>query len=217
MVFSAGLRVVLGAISVFLLAIVWLTAALGVTSAGSNLAPTFIYVVFWLGLVPLTVVFGNVWSVLNPWKAAAAGVAWACRRLGWDYRPPLEYPEGLGRLPAAVLLLCFATLELAYSNPSSPRVLATAVAIYSMITWAGMAVFGRNGWLEGGEAFTSYFGLLARVAPFAVEDGRAVVRWPLTGLGREARRPGTIAFLAVMLGSVFFDGFSRTSIWVNRY
>ena len=45
MVFSAGLRVVLGAISVFLLAIVWLTAALGVTSAGSNLAPTFIYVV----------------------------------------------------------------------------------------------------------------------------------------------------------------------------
>lgn len=216
-VFSTGLRVALGAVSVFLLGLVWATAAFGARFAGANLAPTFVYVVFWLGLVPLTVLFGNVWSVLNPWKAAAAGVAWTAGRLGAGYRPPFEYRARYGRRPAAVLLLCFATLELAYSDPSSPRVLAEAILIYSAITWLGMAAFGREDWLEGGEAFTSYFALLARVAPFAVEEGRAVVHWPLTGLGRAARRPGTIAFLAVMLGSVFFDGFSRTSIWTNRF
>src|SRR5262249_49857996 len=35
------------------------------------------------------------------------------------------------------------------------------------------------------------------------------------GLSLEPRRPGTIALLAVMLGSVAFDGFSRTSVWQN--
>ena len=216
-VFSKALRVVLGAISALLLGLVWATAAFGTTSAASNLAPTFVYVVFWLGLVPLTVVFGNVWSAVNPWKAVGAAAGWAWRRLGLRHRPPLGYPEGLGRFPAALLLLCFTTLELAYSDPASPRALALAIGLYSVITWTGMALFGRSEWLEGGEAFTSYFGLLARVAPFAVEEGRAVVRWPLTGLSLAARRPGTIAFLSVMLGSVFFDGFSRTSIWQNRF
>jgi hypothetical protein len=216
-VLSPGLRVVLGALSVFLLAVVWLSAAIGTTSAGSNLAPTFVYVVFWLGLVPLTVVFGNVWSVLNPWKAAADGTAWVSERLGFVHRPPFDYPERLGRWPAAVLLLCFATLELAYSDPSSPRALAGAILLYSAITWLGMLSFGRVAWLENGEAFTSYFGMLARIAPFAAVEGRVVLRWPLTGLARQARRPGTIAFLSVMLGSVFFDGFSRTSLWQNRF
>jgi hypothetical protein len=215
--FSPALRIVLGAVSVFLFGLVWLAAAIGTTSGATNLAPTFIYVVFWLGLVPLSIVFGNVWSVLNPWKAVADGVAWAWDRLGLSYSPPFEYPARWGRWPAAILLLCFATLELAYVDPSNPRSLALAIFIYSWITWVGMATVGRRDWLENGEAFTSYFGLLARVSPLAREEGRLVVRWPCSGLSLEPRRPGTIAFLSVMLGSVAFDGFSRTQIWQDRY
>ena len=210
------LRTVLGGISVGLFAIVFWAAAFGEDSVAVNLAPTFVYVVFWLGLVPVQVLFGNVWSVLNPWKAAADGVAWLWQRAGQEWEPAFRYPERLGRWPATVLLFLWAMLELAYPNASSPRTLAVAIAIYSWVTWIGMAAFGRRDWLAYGEAFAVYFGLLARIAPFAVRDGQVVVRAPVVGLAHRGEPPGTVAFVATMLGSVAFDGFSRTVWWQEQ-
>ena len=209
-------RVALGLVSVGLLVLVFATAAFGEDSVAVNLAPTFVWVVFWLGLVPITALFGNVWSVLSPWRAAANGVAWTTGRLGLSWQAPLRYPDRLGRWPAAVLLLTFVSLELCYPDPARPRMLAIAIAIYSWITWLGMATFGREQWTQNGEAFASYFGFLARIAPFAKRDGKIVIRWPFVGLVQGDERPGTVAFLAVMLGSVAFDGFSRTTWWQNR-
>jgi hypothetical protein len=201
------------ALSFAFLVLVFLAALIGKESAAQNIAPTFIYVVFWLGLVLLVVLLGNVWRVLNPWRAAADFVAWAWRS---EWTAPFHYPERLGRWPAAVLLFCFATIELAYKDPSSPSALALAIGIYSWITWMGALAFGRDAWFANGEAFTSYFGLYARLAPLAVRDGRIVARVPLKGLARPIRRPGTVAFVSVMLGTVLFDGFSRTTWFLNR-
>ena len=217
---SPVLRAVVGAISVGLLVLVLATGAFGEYSSATNLAPTFVYVVFWLGLVPVVVLFGNVWNVLSPWKAAADGAAWLGDRLGISFPAATTYPERLGHWPAAVGLFAFAALELCYPNSASPRAVALAVAIYSWLTWVGMATFGREAWHRNGEAFNVYFGLIGRIAPFAVteRDGRrtVVVRPPLTGLAGAARVPGTVAFLCVMLGSVAFDGFSRTTWWIDR-
>lgn len=215
-----GWRIVLGAISVGLLAVIWLAALVGRPDAGDNLAPTFVYVLFWLGLVPLVVVFGNLWSVLSPWRAAADAVAWAWGKTGRGWEPAAVYPERLGRWPAAGLLLAFATLELAYPRAAEPRTLALAIVVYSWITWAGMLLFGRRTWTENGEAFHVYFGLFALMAPFYVQerDVRRVVavRPPFAGLTARQDIPGTVAFVAVMLGSVAFDGFSRTTWWQDR-
>ena len=233
-------RFALGAVSVGLLVLVFAAALLGEDSVAVNLAPTFVYVVFWLGLVPVVVLLGNVWSVLSPWRAAADAVAWLWARSGQEWRPA-AYPERLGRWPAAVLLFAFATLELAYPDASSPRALALAIALYSWITWLGMLTFGRAVWNANGEAFAVYFGLLARLSPFDVrrdetnplgQNGhvrgtvpetrppwpraRVVARLPLSGLASQDARPGTVAFVAVMLGSVAFDGFSRTNWWQAR-
>jgi len=41
----------------------------------------------------VSAVFGNVWSVLSPWKAAAEGVGWLAGRK----QPPFAYPDWLGR------------------------------------------------------------------------------------------------------------------------
>ena len=210
------LRGALGALGLSLFVVVFMAALVGERSVGTNLAPTFVWVVFWLGLVPLTVLFGNVWAWLNPWRAAADVVAWTWDRAGLAWDPPFAYPERLGRWPAAFLLLAFTALELAYTDPSDPRILALAIAIYSWVTWVGIAAFGRDAWLPNGEAFTVYFGLLARLAPVAVRDGRLGLRSPLDRVARVPEPPGTVAFLAVMLGSVAFDGFSRTSWWQDR-
>jgi hypothetical protein len=193
----------------------------GVPDAGANLAPTFVWVIFWVGLVPVVVVFGNLWALLSPWRAAADAVAWIWQKLGRDWQPAAVYPERLGRWPAAALLLVFAALELAYPRSAEPRTLALAIVIYSWITWAGMLLFGRRTWLENGEAFNVYFGLLALLSPFAVRDddeGRrvVVVRPPIAGLAAPQTAAGTVAFVSVMLGSVAFDGFSRTRWWQDR-
>jgi hypothetical protein len=210
------LRVLLGLVSVGLLALVFSAAMVGENIVSANIAPTFIWVLFWLGLVPLVVVLGNIWSVVNPWRAVADAVAWLWRSAGLGWATPFRYPEQLGRIPAAVLLFAFASLELAYPDSSSPRALGVAIAIYSWITWLGMLAVGRRAWLENGEAFNVYFGLLARLSPFAVSDGRIVARPPVSGLAGREERPGTVAFVAVMLGSVAFDGFSRTTWWQDR-
>jgi hypothetical protein len=212
---STALRLVVGAFSAGLLALVFLTAVIGEPSSAQNLAPTFIYVVFWLGLVVLQVVFGNVWRVLNPWLAIADAVAWLWRRVGQDWTPPLDYSRQLGVWPAAFFLGCFATLELAYQEPASPRALALAIALYSYAMWFGMAAYGRRAWDDHGNGFTVYFGLLARIAPFGKHDGRLVLRMPFSGLAGAERTPGMLAFVAVMLGSVGFDGLSRAPFWQN--
>ena len=198
-----------------MLVLVFLTALIGEPSSAQNLAPTFVYIVFWLGIPLLQVLFGNVWSVLNPWLAIGNGFAWLWRLLGQEWTPPLDYPRRLGVWPGAVALALFAALELTYAEPASPRALALAVALYSYAMWFGMAAFGRRTWDENGNGFTVYFGLLARIAPFGEHDGRLVLRMPLSGLAGAERTPGMLAFVAVMLGSVGFDGLSRAPFWQN--
>jgi hypothetical protein len=210
---SPILHGILGAVSAGLLVLVFLTALIGEPSSAENLSPTFIYVIFWLGLVPLQVLFGNIWRVLNPWLAIANGVEWIWRKLGQNWTPPLAYPERLGIWPAAFLLLCFAALELCYADPASPRALAVAIALYSYVMWFGMAAYGRRDWDARGNGFTVYFGLLARLAPFGEHEGRLVWRTPFSGLSGHETVPGMLAFVAVMLGSVGFDGLSRAPFW----
>jgi hypothetical protein len=220
-VLSPITHALLGALGFALLVLVWVSAVFGTDVSSRNLAPTFIYIAFWLGLVPVTVLFGDVFRALNPWLAAANGTAWIRRELGWREGRPIPYPRWLGRWPAAILLFCFSALELAWVEPSNPRHMGIAVTIYSVVTWIGMAAFGRQTWVDNGEAFSVYFSLLARIAPFAVRerDGRreAIFRAPLSGLGGREDHPGTFAFVVVMLGSVAFDGFSRTTFWQDRY
>lgn len=213
---STALRVVVQAGSVGLLLLTLWAGLLGTSLPLENFAPTFVYVIFWLGMPLLSVLLGNVWRVLSPWRAIADLAVWLLERGGREARPVYDYPERLGRHPAAVALLAFVALELAHPRPADPRVLGVAIALYSYWALAGMAVYGRESWTRNGEGFAAAFELLARIAPFAKREGRFVVRWPLTGLGGYDRVPGTLAVIAVLLGSTSFDGFSRTTVWQDR-
>ena len=206
-------RIVAQVVSVLLFLLVWLSAVFGDTDPFRNLAPTWIYVIFWLGLPALSVVFGYVWRGLSPWRAIADAFVWVRETGGREARPLAEYPARLGRWPAAVALLAFVAMELAYSDPASPRALAFAIALYSYVALFGMAAFGRDTWEASGEGFAVMYRYLTRIAPLHVEDGGIRLRWPLTGLVGAERVPGSVAFVAVMLGSVLFDGYSRTTTW----
>ena len=209
------LRVIAQLVSVALFLLVWASALFGDTDPFRNLAPTWVYVIFWLGVPLLSVLFGNVWRGLSPWRAMADGFVWLRERSGADVRPLAAYPERIGRWPGAVLLFAFVALELAYADPASPRSLAFAIALYTYLALFGMAAFGRDRWDQSGECFAVLFGLFARIAPIHAVEGRLRLRWPITGLVGAESVPGSGAFIAVMLGSVLFDGYSRSTRWQN--
>ena len=213
---SRPLRIVVQSISVALFVVTLASALFGTTNELENFAPTFVYVIFWLGVPLLSVLFGNVWRALSPWRAIADAAVWVLELSGRTARPVLESSGRWGRYPAACALFAFVALELANARPAYPRTLAIATALYSYWALAGMAVYGREAWTQRGEGFAVAFGLLARIAPLAVRDGRLVLRWPFTGLAGPDKVAGTLLLIAVMLGSTSFDGFSRTTTWQNR-
>lgn len=118
---STALRVLLGALSFALFAFVLVAAAIGDTSPDDNVAPRFVFVYFWLGVPALSALFGNVWSVLSPWRAAADAAAWVSERAQFRWEAPFADPQRWGRWPGAGLLLGFAALELAYWDNTNPR------------------------------------------------------------------------------------------------
>jgi hypothetical protein len=186
----------------------------GVQSPQDNFAPTFVYVVFWVGLVLLSIGFGDVFRAFNPWRAIGRGAGFVTRRVR-RMQPPLRYPGWLGRWPAAAGLLGFAWLELAYSKGDDPSTLAVAVLVYTAITLVAMACFGTEAWISRGEAFSVYFNLLSRISPLTLEDRRLGLRRPLSGISTLEALPGTVALLVVMIGNVMFDGASEGSPWVD--
>ena len=187
----------------------------GVQTPQDNFAPTFIYVVFWVGLVLLSIAFGDVFRAFNPWRAIGRGTGFVTRRFAPRMRPPLRYPGWLGRWPAAAGLLGFAWLELAYSKGDDPSTLAVAVLVHTTMTLIAMASFGTEAWISRGEAFSVYFNLLSRISPLTVKDGRLGVRRPLSGMSTLEPLPGTVALLIVMIGNVMFDGASEGNPWVG--
>ena len=213
LVLSRGVRVLAGAVTVSLLFLTIATALFGTTVELLNFAPTFVYVIFWLGIPLLSVLFGNVWRVLSPWRSLADATVWIMERLGREARPVLDWSGTWGRYPAAIALFAFVSLELAHPTPAAPRTLGIAVALYTYWALAGMAVYGRENWTRNGEGFAVAFELLSRIAAFAVRDGRVIVRWPFTGLAGDERVRGTLLVVAMILGSTTFDGFSRSSTW----
>jgi hypothetical protein len=213
---SRPVEIVCGAIGVFLLGFVVYCGLEGTQAVAANFTPTFIYVIFWLGLVPASVLLGDVFRAFNPWRAIGKGVAWLARAANrGDLPAPLEYPERLGRWPAAAGILAFAAMELVVADGNKPENLAIATLVYSAITFVMMALYGVEAWIDRGEAFSVYFNLFSRLSVFEVRDREVGVRRPLSGLPALVAVPGTIPLLCVMIGSITFDGAAEAPLWTN--
>ena len=204
------LEPILRVVSLQFAALVGLSAWFGVEDPASNLAPVAVYVVLWVGVLWLSALAGDVWRSMNPWDSVAACVS------GFGPTPDPHPPTRAlvwSHWPAALGLAAFVWLELAYYEPSSPRVLAIAITAYSVVVLGMAARFGRR-WLQTGEAFTVLFGLVAAIAPIARRaDGRLGFRAPFSGLATLPVRRGTAAAVVVVIGGTTFDGVSRTPWW----
>jgi hypothetical protein len=217
LVTSRAVEILCGAIGIFLLGVVVYTGFEGVQSSTANFAPTFVYVIFWLGFVPASVLLGDVFRAFNPWRAIARTVAWLVRTVSRGELPePLAYPARLGRWPAAVGIFAFACMELVVATGDKPQTIAIAALVYSTGTFVGMALYGVERWCDRGEAFSVYFNLFSRLSAVETRDREVGLRKPLSGLARLELMPGTVALVVVMIGTVSFDGFTSKRTWNSR-
>ena len=182
----------------------------GTEAPDRNFSLTFVFVTFFLGLVLLSVLFGDVFKAFNPWRAIGRAVGGVFRLVAGQSAPaPLSYPERLGHWPAAAGLLAFGWLELVYGIAGTglkPETVAIATLVYSTITFVCMALFGVERWIERGETFSVYFAMFARLAPLELRDGRLGVRRFLTGLPSWGEVPGSLALILVSIATTSFDG-----------
>ena len=189
-------------IGVALFVIVVLAGYLGEDFALSNLAPTFILIIFWVGLAFASALFGDLFRVLSPWRA---------------FRFPglRPYPERWGRYPAALALLVFTWLELVSGWGEDPALLVSIALGYTAYTLAMQVLFGTETWSERGEGFAVYFNFFSRISPWERRGREIGLRPPLGGLPRLDPITGTVFFVVVMIGTVTFDGLSQGSLWTD--
>jgi len=216
---ARGAEIVTGAIGVFLLGAVVYAGLDGTDEPNLNFAVTFVFVTFWLGMVVLSILLGDVFRAFNPWRAIARTAGGVFRLIaGQPHSPPLRYPERLGRWPAVAGIVAFVWLELVYATSGlgavglQPATVAAAALAYTAYTLIAMALFGVETWLQRGETFSVYYGMFSQLAPLEARDGRLGVRRPLAAATHWARVPGSIALVVATIGSTTFDG-AQEGLW----
>jgi hypothetical protein len=206
---NAGTQVVCGLIGVGLFFVVLYAGFRGIEDPTQNFAIIFVFYTFWLGMVLVSVLFGDVFRAFNPWRAIGRTISGGFRLVAGQSAPaPFTYPDALGRWPAVIGVLLFIWLELIAGGGASPtpHKVAVATLIYSGITFVCMALFGVEEWIRRGEAFNGYFGMFSQLGPFEVRDGRVGRRKFLTGAPQWAAIPGAAALVLTSIAVTSFDG-----------
>ena len=176
---SSPITAALKTLSVALTAYVIVGALIGNERAALNPAPAAIYVAFWVGLSFFTALFGNLWALVNPWKATWGFLECVFETISPGSRLSLHrrYPARIGPWPAVLVFVGFALLETVAADTAGPRALGWILVLYTAYNFVGMYVYGREVWLRNAEAFTVVYGFMAR---FSVTE----VRSPTSGCAR---------------------------------
>ncbi|MDF1747680.1 MAG: hypothetical protein P1V34_02275 [Alphaproteobacteria bacterium] len=186
----------------------------------TNPLPMVIWTIGWIGVTVAHAVFGNFWSVLNPWRfpvrlvrrlvgASAEGVG------------PVSLPNWAKGWPAILLFMGIAWYELVSLSPEDPDLLAFWVLIFWGIGFIGCLLFGEAVWLRAGEPLSVLFRYLSLLAPISVKtnpDGRRVLCLSKPGSRVLDSEPASLAislFLLLSLATVSFDGLSMTFWWLG--
>jgi hypothetical protein len=205
-----------GLFGVGLFALVLYSGFAGAQVDTENFSVTFIYVIFWVGTPVASVLFGDVFRALSPWRTCARALASLVRLPGRGRAsgPPLRYPRWLGLWPASAWIVGFAWLELIYVEKDRPSTLAALSLAYFLVMLVGMALFGIEEWSGQADGFGVYFNLLSKLSALVRRrDGVVYLRRPLSGVSGLEIRSGTVAFICTQIGTTTFDGFSNSSLW----
>jgi len=204
--------------SLLFMAVLIAAGFLGSHDPLANPLPLIVWTVLWVGLTLVQGLIGNVWHWLDPWYAPHRLLTAAIPALRL---PPFQFPARLGYWPAVALFLGFAWFELIDLAPEDPPRLALVVAAYWIAMLLAMLMFGHGEWSRRGEFLSAFFRLISRFAATGIDDlkdGRQKLTLAFPGARIAAVAPLPISgaiFLLFVLGSVSFDGLSKTFLWLG--
>lgn len=203
-------HLVTSSIAALILAVlVWIGLA-GPRDPLANLLPLTVWTIWWIGLVVLQGVVGNIWRWINPWTGPAALLAWLT-----GGHALFRYPRALGFLPGIAIFLGFAALLLADPAPADPTRLALFAGSYWYATLFGIILFGPR-WLVRAEALTILMRCYARMGLFGRKRGRialGLLGWKV--IARPHVPLGLAVFILILLGTGSFDGLNETFFWLD--
>lgn len=174
-----------------------------------NPLPLFVWTVWWVVLVTVQGLVGNLWGWINPVTGPAALIA----RLGGT-GAPLRWPRRLGHWPALALFLAFGGFLMADPAPTDPDRLAVVAGVYWCAALLGTLLFGPA-FVVRAEMTTIIMRAYGRMAILGRARGRRALGLPgwqaLAGPGV----PLSLGVLmVVLLGTGSFDGINETFWWL---
>jgi hypothetical protein len=208
-------RIIGGAIGVASLLAIVITGLFGSSNSVLNPSEYLVWIYFWAGLVIVSGLVGNLWYLVNPWSAIYDVVNRMVRM-----RPVWKLPASVGVWPATAAYFAFACLELTSGMANRPWLVAVLAVVYSVITLAGMFLFGRDDWLEHCEGFTVLLDIVGRFSPIEAERDEAgriammyVRPWGVGLLKPSPAGWDRVVFVILMLSTLAFDGITWTPAW----
>lgn len=196
--------------TVLLLGTSLLVGFVGPQQYNANMYTLLVWVGWWIGYTFSVIFIGNTWPVVNPWKTV---YEWMVLFLGRD--PSLQREYKWGAIPALVLLFGFGWIEIVSPFSSSPRTIAGLTLIYSVVTWLGMFLYGKEIWLKNGDPFTRLYRYLGKFAPLSLKRGCEIRLYGVRMVEQDnsLQEKGGLTFLILILYLVTFDGFLATPMW----
>lgn len=199
---------VVGSIVVFALFVTVVVAGLiGTNRVNANLAPTTVFVIFWVGVPLASLVFGDVWRAVSPFETIA-GLVERVRGAPSSSRAPNPWL-------AVVALGAFTWLESGYHRGAEPRTVGWALVVYTV--WLTVGTWrGGRGWLRAAEGFGVLFTLVAALSPLYRDgDRRLRARPPGSGLAGLRLELPAVVVLVLVLGGIVFDAVKGATVWAD--
>lgn len=172
----------------------------------TNPFPAFLFVWIWVGLVPVSLLFGRVWHRLSPVRTL---LAWR-----GAHQEGADTPTSLGMYPAALALVAFAWLELVQPDRATTAVLKWWVLAFAVVTIVPALVKGGR-WITSSDPFEAYASTVALLSPWQRRDGMVHLTSPLRQVSSAEPPRGLWAVCCALLAGTAFDSLSGGVWWVR--
>ncbi|WP_434421232.1 hypothetical protein [Nannocystis pusilla] len=119
---------------------------IGSQEPGRNLAPVLTWNIWWIGLIFMVLLFGNLWCFMCPWTAIPD---WIMRRSFTKVRPVAslakKYPRfKLWMWPAIVLFAFITWLEIVFDAANRPWLTLVLGIFMILLSWVLLVVYERK-------------------------------------------------------------------------
>ena len=175
----------------------------------ANISMTLFWIILLLALAYSSVLTGDLYRLLNPWKAIISLLPPNIRYGQWNYPRRLAYWPALAGYTTLVYLELF--------GPGTPRSLANMLVAYTLINLFGVWFIGSRCWFRYCEFLSVFFRLIGKMAPFRYNgDRRVELKWNLA-VAESQNHVSLLLFILFILSSTAYDSLHKTAAWQNLF